>query len=233
MDYEAQERLFDFFAWVEACPDVSRRENDDLTRAIAQLVEDNRDHPHLWFLVCVYRTVGDPEFIEDVLMPDSNRWPTKGALDEFEADYMCGRILADFEPRTASAAYTDCLVLAHLWHTRGLVEHYHAEDGDWSALNDYPEWGVETAPEVQQDLGCPSGLIVREEARLALNRLLDRPLNKAWTANGARAAVERIAAAAPRKLGLNAQGAEFALCRYEECRGWDDTDEDDNEDAEA
>lgn len=169
--------------------------------------------------------MGDAEFVEEILVPESNRWPTRGALDEFEASYMCGRILADFQAYTASAAYKDCLVLTHLWATRAWIENCHDANGDWSALSRYPEWGDETAPEVQQDLGCQGALIVREEARLALNRLLGQPLNKAWTTNGARAAVEGIAASAPSHLALNAAGVEFALRRYEECRGWDDTEE--------
>lgn len=220
MDYETQERLFDFFAWIEACPELSRRENDELTQRIARLMDENRDHPHRWFMAAVLRTVGDAEFVEEELMSDPATWPGHDGVSGFAVDQLCGRIMQEFNPpANADIAYGSCLVLCHLWSERDLIRFHRREDESWGYLLTYPVWGDSIAPDVLADLGTLSLLHVSRNARTALNRVLGRPLNAAWRREAAVAAVERIAASAPPHLALGAVGVEFALHRYEECRG--------------
>lgn len=226
MDYDAQERLLDFFAWVEACPDVSRRENDELTQRIARLMDENRGHPHRWFLAAVFRTVGDVEFVEDKLMGTRETWPGRDGDSDFAVDRLCGRIMQEFSPpENADIAYGSCFVLCHLWSERDLIEFHHRDEESWEYLLTYPVWGDNVAPDVLADLGSPIKLRVSRSAQSALNRVLGRPLNAAWARNAAAVAIDQLAASAPPHLALNGVGVEFALRRYEECRGWDDTEE--------
>lgn len=227
MDYETQERLSDLFSWIETYPDLARRERDSLTRRIARIMDEYRDHPHRWFMSAVFRTVGDAEFVEDALMRDPATWPGREDSSSFSASFMCGRIWREFDvPHTADNAYRSCFVLCHLWGEHEWIESSHREEGDWGALLCYPGWGDDVAPDVLADLGAPNLFHVSRNARTALNRVLGRPLNAAWTQEAAVAAIERIAASAPPHLVLNGVGVEFALRRYEECRGWDDAEED-------
>ncbi len=220
-DFETHERLSDFFAWIEAYPELSRRENDELTRRIARLVVEEHEHPHLWFLVAVFRTVGDAGFVEDALMSDPATWPTRDDNSRFSASFMCGRIRRDFDyPPTAANAYRSCFVLCHLWGERGFIEFSHREDGDWRALLGYAGWGDDIAPDVLADLGSPIKLRVSRSTQSALNRVLGRPMNATWTRSAAAAAIDRLAASAPPHLGLDAEGIDFALRRYEERHGW-------------
>jgi hypothetical protein len=226
MQDNTQVHVSNFLGWIEANPELSRPENDPLTQRIAKLIADERECPHLWFKVAVFVVVDDVEFVEDQLMGSPVTWPSRDDISAFSPSFACGRIWREFDvPDTADNAYRSCFVLCHLWGEYDFIEHCYREDGDWSHLCLYP-----CADDIEEalatHLGAPGALHVSRSAMHALNRVVGRPLNMAWTAEAARAAVERLAAAAPPHLAIDAAGVEFALRRYEACRGWEELEDD-------